>query len=341
MNKKLRLNFGRLRKTKMLRILDLFAGIGGFSKALEATGGFETAAFCEIDPHAQQVLKKHWPRVPVFEDVRMLNGKLFKNVDVICGGFPCQDISVAGKQKGISDGTRSGLWFEYKRLIEEINPRWVVIENVRNLLSNGLATVLKDLSEIGYDASWEIISARDVGAPHLRERIWIVAYPNGRSIRKFSERNESGWNDLQTSWEAVTRDYGQTRNPVTTNAESIGIQGLRAIREQVSRSHDEETILVRDSEGESNSISNAHDFRFWPAFATEEEKLQWWASATAEFRRRWEVESAVCRVDDGLSKELDKGRAQRIKQLGNSIVPAIVEIIGQRILEIENEKIST
>lgn len=274
-----------------IRVLDLFSGIGGFSHGFENAGDFETVAFCEIDPHAQKVLKKHWPEVPIIEDVRKIKGDDFKNVDVICGGFPCQDISVAGKQKGITNETRSGLWIEYKRIIQEIKPRWVVIENVRNLLSNGLAIVLQDLHEIGYDAEWEIISARSVGSCHLRERAWIIAYPK-----------------------------------------SLGIQGLRASGEQKPYSHGEETVSLRSSEVEPNSVSDSDYFRFWPAFTSEEEKYEWWAEATSSIRDWWEVESSVCRVDDGLSSGLDKGRAQRIKQLGNSIVPQIAQIIGDRIL---------
>ena len=165
-----------------LKVLDLFSGLGGFSHALDNIGGFETIAFCEIDKDCHGVLKKHWPSVLIEEDVCKLDGKKFSGkVQVIVGGFPCQDISTAGKQKGLVDEngerTRSGLWSEYKRLIKEIGPRWVIIENVRNLVSNGLLQVLTDLDSIGYDCEWQIISARDVGACHLRERIWIVAWP--------------------------------------------------------------------------------------------------------------------------------------------------------------------
>lgn len=169
-----------------LKVLDIFAGIGGFSFALEQTGGFETVSFCEIDQPCQKVLKKHWPRVPIFDDVSTLDGKSlikkYGKINVICGGFPCQDISVAGKQRGLIDGagntTRSGLWFQYKRLIGEIRPDYVIIENVAALISNGLEQVLSDLKELSYDCEWHIISARDVGACHLRKRIWIIAWPS-------------------------------------------------------------------------------------------------------------------------------------------------------------------
>jgi len=169
---------------KKLRVLDLFSGIGGFSLGLERTGGFETVAFCEIEPFPRAVLKKHWPEVPCYEDVRTLTGADVGPVDVICGGFPCQDISTAGKQVGIGAGTRSGLWSEIVRLVGELRPRYVLVENVANLLSGPtekrggwFGRILGDLAECGYDAEWQNIPARALGAPHLRERVWIVAYP--------------------------------------------------------------------------------------------------------------------------------------------------------------------
>lgn len=169
-----------------LRVLDLFSGIGGFSLGLERTGGFETVAFCEIEPFQRQVLAKHWPEVPQYDDIRTLNAEVLARdgiaVDVICGGFPvicggfpCQDISNAGHQEGLA-GERSGLWFEYDRLIGELRPRIAIMENVGALLHRGLQEVLGCLAARGYDAWWEIIRASDIGLPHPRERVWIVAY---------------------------------------------------------------------------------------------------------------------------------------------------------------------
>lgn len=173
---------------RKLRVLDLFSGIGGFSLGLERTDGFETVAFCEIEPFPRKVLAKHWPEVPCYEDVRTLTAERLRTdgitVDVITGGFPCQDISVAGRQAGIADGTRSGLWSEIVRLAGDIRPRFVIVENVANLLAGPserpggwFGRVLGDLASLGYDAEWENIPAATVGAPHRRERIWIVAYP--------------------------------------------------------------------------------------------------------------------------------------------------------------------
>jgi DNA (cytosine-5)-methyltransferase 1 len=163
-----------------LHVLDLFSGIGGFSLGLERAG-FRTVAFCEIDPFCRRVLAKHWPEVPCYEDVRDLTAaRLCADgigpIDAICGGFPCQDISFAGEGAGI-EGERSGLWSEYARLIGELRPRYVIVENVAALLSRGLGRVLGDLAEIGFDAEWDCIPASAVGAPHVRDRLWIVAYP--------------------------------------------------------------------------------------------------------------------------------------------------------------------
>lgn len=159
-----------------LRILDLFSGIGGFSLGLERTGGFETVAFCEIEPFPRKVLAKHWPEVPQYDDVRNLSAAQVGAVDVITAGFPCQDISLSGRGEGIA-GVRSGLWAEVARLVGELRPKFVILENSPALLVRGFGTVLSDLAKVGYDAQWHCIPAAYAGAAHLRDRIWIVAYP--------------------------------------------------------------------------------------------------------------------------------------------------------------------
>ena len=169
-----------------LRLLDLFSGIGGFSLGLERTGGFETVAFCEIEEFPRKVLKKHWPEVPCYHDIRDLTAARLRadgiEVDAICGGFPCQDISSSGDGAGL-DGAKSALWSEYARLVSELRPQVVFVENSAKLLSRGLDRVLSSLAEIGYDAEWHCVPASAVGATHHRDRAWIIAYPNGERRR--------------------------------------------------------------------------------------------------------------------------------------------------------------
>lgn len=163
-----------------MRVLDLFSGIGGFSIGLEAAG-FETVAFCEVSPVCRHLLAHHWPKVPCYDDIRTLTAERLAAdgiaVDAICGGFPCQDISVSNaKAKGI-EGSRSGLWSEYARIIGELRPQFVLVENSPALLSRGLGRVLGDLAARGYDAVWDCISACDYGAPIIRERLYLLAFP--------------------------------------------------------------------------------------------------------------------------------------------------------------------
>ena len=161
---------------QVIKHLDLFSGIGGFALGLAAAEGFETKAFCDINPFCRKVLEKHWPRVPIYQDIKTV----YKNpnsVDIITGGFPCQDVSVAakGNQESIL-GPTSGLWIEFYRIISSILPTWVIIENVENLRNKGLNTILWQLATVGYDAEWLRIRAADVGLPHIRSRLWIIAH---------------------------------------------------------------------------------------------------------------------------------------------------------------------
>ena len=165
-----------------MKVLDLFSGIGGFSLGLERAG-METIAFCEFDEHAQKVLRKHWPDVPIHSDIRELDAKQYRGtVDVICGGFPCQDLSTAGKQVGFS-GERSSLYGEMLRVISECMPRYAIFENVTGLLTGDsgrwFGQFLYDLAQIGFDAEWHCVSASDIGAQHHRDRVWVIAYPCG------------------------------------------------------------------------------------------------------------------------------------------------------------------
>ena len=163
-----------------MNVGSLFSGIGGFDLGLERAG-FHTSWFCEQDDYCTRVLNRHWPRVPVYPDVTTLTAGEVEPVDVLVGGFPCQDISLAGKGAGL-EGARSGLWSEYARLIGELRPRYVIVENVTALLGRGFGRVLGDLAALGFDAEWDCIPASAVGAPHRRDRVWIVAYPSGEGL---------------------------------------------------------------------------------------------------------------------------------------------------------------
>lgn len=189
------------------RVLSLFAGIGGFDLGLERTGGFKTVAFCEIDPKARAVLRSHWPDVPAYDDVCRLTADRLQrdgiHVDAIVGGFPCQDISTAGARAGLT-AERSGLWFEMARLIGELRPSIVIVENVAELLANGFGDVLGSLASIRYDAEWDCIPAGCIGAPHPRDRVWVIAHPQEKPGLHESHAWESAKRLLneQTYWQA-------------------------------------------------------------------------------------------------------------------------------------------
>jgi DNA (cytosine-5)-methyltransferase 1 len=245
-----------------LRVLDLFSGIGGFSLGLERTGGFETVAFCEIEPFPRAVLAKHWPEVPCYEDVRTLTAERLAadgiSVDVLCGGFPCQDLSLAGRLAGM-DGTRSGLWSEVARLVGELRPRYAILENVANLLSGPsgrpggwFARVLGDLAEIRYDAEWHCIPAGNLGTPHERDRVWAVAYPHGSQCegRGLSGRiHQEYTNARRSSWWEDQPVIQRTANGVPSQShrlKALGNAVVPQIPEMIGRA-----ILQAEGWGEA------------------------------------------------------------------------------------------
>ena len=200
-----------------LRLIDTFSGIGGFSYAAEKlVGGFKTVAFVECEPYCQKVLKKHWPDVPIYDDIKTYKPEPY-SASVIVGGFPCTDISLAGKQAGIKKKTRSGLFYEIIRLIRLVRPKFIVLENVAAILSNGMGVVLGELASAGYDCEWVCIRASDVGGSHRRDRWWLIAYPNS----KRGHRTES---EIQTG-------RNTTPSCITTNPDSKRLQGFRAKHE--------------------------------------------------------------------------------------------------------------
>ncbi len=210
-----------------MRVLDLFSGIGGFSLGLERAG-MRTVAFCEIDPYCRAVLRKHWPDVPCFADVCALGTESLTSVgpiDVICGGFPCHDISVAGDRAGIT-GTRSGLWRELVRAIRLVRPRFAIVENVAALLGFGMGTVLGDLAAERYDAEWDCIPAAAVGALHYRDRVWITAYPDTNGVRpqRIRPAPSGAWGEQQ--FEGLVQDQIRISIPAGTRSGiSDGVSG--------------------------------------------------------------------------------------------------------------------
>ena len=202
-----------------LKLLDLFSGIGGFSYAAERiVGGYKTTQFVELDPYCQSVLRKNFPNTPIHDDIRTFTAKP-RQFDVFTIGFPCQDLSVAGRQKGIGEGTRSGLFYESIRLLREVRPRFALFENVRNLLSHEkgetFQEVLFQIAKSGYHAEWSVISAKDMGACHLRKRLWIIAYSNdyGQQRGEFETCNQDVTRqDTQGEWSTDTKDIKRQNN---------------------------------------------------------------------------------------------------------------------------------
>ena len=285
-----------------MKVLDLFAGIGGFTLGLERAG-FETVAFCEIDPYAKKVLRKNWPEVPIYDDVRAITADRLAadgiRVDVITGGFPCQDISTAGRQAGI-EGERSGLWSECARLLGEIRPRYAIFENVTNLLNGDggdwFKRVLGDISAIGYDAEWHCIPASAIGAHHHRDRIWIIAYPNCSDNTRFNE------------------SPSQRSGQITLKGSEYF--GRRSGEQNVA---DTECQHRRDNEQLESSASE------WTASATHTAAICENIARTTG-QTLWRSEPDVGRVANGVP-----ARSHRLKCLGNAVVPQIPELIGRAI----------
>ena len=201
-----------------LKMLDTFAGIGGFSYASKylIDPGIETTGFVEIDPFCQKVLSKNFPNIPIYDDITTFTARPFQ-YDIISGGFPCQDISVAGRQKGITQTTRSGLFYELLRVICMVRPKFVILEIVAAILNNGLDIVLAELYEAGYDAEWATFPASLIGAAHQRDRFWLIAKStNSTSIRSRSQSKiQTGGNSSSSS--------NRSRN--VTDSKSERLQG--------------------------------------------------------------------------------------------------------------------
>ena len=296
-----------------LTVGSLFSGIGGFDLGLERTGGFSTSWFCEQDEFCARVLDKHWPGVPVYPDISSLKGAHVEPVDVLCGGFPCQDLSIAGKGAGLA-GARSGLWSEYARLIGELRPRYVLVENVAALLARGMGTVLGDLAALGYDAEWDCIPASAVGAPHRRDRVWLVAYPNGSG--RFERRRPVAVSAQQPA----SQRAGQS-------ADANG-----QVREERNSRPSEPQLAAPLGGGFRDDVADAQVVAVGAGLRPDESRGlgRGRPSDSGRASISWAVEPDVGRVAYGIPARVD-----RLRALGNALVPQIAEWIGARILEHE------
>jgi DNA (cytosine-5)-methyltransferase 1 len=309
-----------------LRHLDLFSGIGGFSLGLERTGGFQTVGFCDNDKKTHLVLKKHWPNVPIYDDVSTLKGSDLGAIEIITGGFPCQDLSVAGKGAGL-EGARSGLWWQFHRLIKEAQPRWVIAENVSALRSRGLDQVLRSLDQIGYDAEWHCIPASAVGAPHQRDRIWILAYPRHRGGRE-----QSSWNS-ESIGGGSSQEAKRSANTDSTSRSGVGASSMADTDGSLEANGGEcKNVAGKGFSGSTEQGRSSTDDRercFRGAGSSSKNCVVRQLSVS-DF---WKVEPELGRVADGIPNRLD-----RLKQLGNSLVPQIPEMIGYAILQQERNQ---
>ena len=204
-----------------MRFISFFAGIGGIDLGLERAG-HECVGQCEIDPYAIKVLEKHWPDVPRFGDITKVKPDELPEAELWAGGFPCQDISTAGKQRGIH-GERSGLFFDFMLLAAQVRPRFLLLENVRALIDGAISDVLGTLAEVGYDAEWQCIPASAVGAHHLRDRAFILAYPRGFNVSGRGILPQNGRQD--TFWQEKAEEWGINRKFPEMGTEALSRLG--------------------------------------------------------------------------------------------------------------------
>jgi DNA (cytosine-5)-methyltransferase 1 len=324
-----------------LKLLDLFSGIGGFSLGLESTGYFQTIAFVEKDKFCRQVLQKNFNNIPIEEDIRNVRGSNYA-ADVITGGFPCQPFSVAGKRKGTADDRY--LWDETIRVVAECKARWFIGENVEGLINinNGmvLRQVQTDLEEQGFQVQCIVIPASGIGAWHQRKRIWIVAYSD-------SNRHSNKIRGSSTKEERISQEHRQDHN--TTRKSSGASSVWDSNNKYVSNTNDKglqrfnsEQITPKQKLG---FTSNKNDENVWHSESTglqscsnRQGKGEFWGTSTPREqcqRTWWQIESGICGIPHGLSTTMDKNRSNRIKALGNSIVPQIARQIGLSIMKAE------
>ncbi len=322
----------------MINVLDLFSGIGGFTLASSWVGGYRTLAFCEIEGFCRDLLKQNFPGIPIFEDVKELHPedviRQRQPVHLITAGFPCQDLSQAGVQKGIK-AERSGLFFEILRLSDEfyaysgVRPA-LLLENVANILSGGKGEwariVHGEVASRGYDCEWKIVSAASVGAPHLRKRWWCIAYV--ANSEHSADRTFRGQEGEEESLQGVNRQEGLSgvsgrtgsNSEVLAHSESKRVEGCRTSGEQESQPHVQEELSLCKGER-----SRAAERLSEPGLG-----------GVVNGIPSWIHEPDIPRVTTE-----KKNRAKRLKSLGNSIVPQCAMIPLIRFREIFEEQNKT
>jgi DNA (cytosine-5)-methyltransferase 1 len=351
-----------------LKTLDLFSGIGGFSLGLESTGFFETIGFVEKDNFCQKVLKKHWSNINIEGDIRNVKGERYA-ADVVTGGFPCQPFSVAGKRKSTADDRY--LWDEMLRVIRETKPRWVIGENVEGIVNINegmvLRQVLTDLENEGFKSQCIIIPASGIGAWHQRKRIWIISYANTRLSIGENKKVQTRWNAINNGGKDVSNSYSIRHRGWSSEGcsntewsflqrEQEGCEMGSEVKGCDRNVSDSKSFSGNDRKYRNNSqekkiqfktgredsignVSNTNDKRsqrFNSKSSLQKQKLRFTSNKNDEGRKTWwQIESEFCGVPNGVSYELDKDRSNRIKSLGNSIVPQIARQIGLAILTAE------
>jgi len=319
-----------------VRFGSLFSGIGGLDLGLEMAG-MECSWMVEVDKFGSQILKHHWPDAEIYGDIYTIDGKELKPVDLICGGFPCQPVSFAGKRAGTTD--ERWLWGEFARIIRQVKPRWVVAENVTGLLSansgRAFAEVLRDLAQIGYNAVWNVFPAGGqggVGAPHRRERIFIIA----KKITDTNDKRVKRRKRLALVQDG--RDSDRVRSTLAdTDSKSKYNRSNSKDNKKTTRIKRQKTRLTnRKSSGKNVANSKrirqqgSRTSRKWSSSETHGER-QTDNAFTVGIEDQWSVEPDVGRVAHGIPNRMD-----RLKALGNAVVPQVAKQIGEMIMEIEN-----
>jgi DNA (cytosine-5)-methyltransferase 1 len=305
--------------TRILRIGSLFSGIGGLELGLELSGVGETLWQVEINPFCRTVLAQHWPDVDRFDDVKdahaVTHGGRLKPIDLLCGGFPCQDISGSGKGAGLT-GERSGLWSEFARLTEELRPRWVVVENVASGANKWITQVMRALEDLGYGCLPCPIAAEDVGAPHERSRFFIVAYAPDQS-HSLPESARSGVPRSSTDSHSVILRNERKRNAARREKDRVRPQGhAQPGDDGKARSTGEDGDVMRS--GQQGAGAETH---------------QGWRRLAPHIG--WSSEPGMVPVVHGVSGGLaGRRRRARIHALGNSVIPQCAETVGWIIREL-------